>query len=220
MSGQLNLLVKIVKQLGRKVIEMSTLNINWQPEFGTMYYWLAVDSKGKIARMMNNNWGNIPLVLLQQDNIEETLDLISEYIWEESSLYLQYPKNKMGKTILDLYSSYPTLYSKIYMENFIEQNSNYNLELQDENLPSRKGIFIYQAIEGNKEGEDYPVGYEGKTKMGDYYRYLMPTIYATINDFPKELWHGIALSNTLDFTQDRLIFNNDINQYFTDYVRG
>lgn len=63
---------------------MNTLNKNWQPSFGTMYYLLAVGMNGKIARMMNNNWGNIPQVLLSQNNIENILDSISEYIWEES----------------------------------------------------------------------------------------------------------------------------------------
>ena len=81
-------------------------------------------------------------------------------------------------------------------------------------LPIYKGFFIYQGIEGSYEGEDYPIGYEGKTKMGDYFRYLMPTIYASIEDFPEELRHGIATSDTVDFTTDRLLDNDKINEYF------
>lgn len=195
---------------------MSSLNLNWKPSFGTMYYWIACDSKGKIARMMNNNWGDIPSVLLEQNNIEQTLDILSEYLWEESSLYQNYPKNKMGDSILDLYSSYPILHSQEYMENWIKKNANYNLELRDENLPATKGIYIYQALDGNQEGDSYLIGYNGVTKIGDYYRYLMPTIYANILDFPKSLWNGIAVSKSLDFSKNQLISNENINLYFTD----
>ena len=50
--------------------------------------------------------------------------------------------------------------------------------------------------------------------MGDYFRYLMPTIYASIEDFPEELRHGIAISDTIDFTKDRLLDNDKISEYF------
>lgn len=195
---------------------MSVLNINWKQTFGTMYYWMASDSKGRIARMMNNNWGSIPFVLLEQNNIEQTLDALSEYLWEESDLYKNYPKNKMGNSILDLYSSYPVLYSRTYMENWVKQNSDYNLALRDENLPAIKGIYIYQALDGNQEGDSYLVDYNETVKIGDYYRYLIPTIYANIYDFPKELWNGIAVSNNLDFSKNQLITGENINFYFTD----
>ena len=81
-------------------------------------------------------------------------------------------------------------------------------------MPSRKGFFIYHGIEGNVEGEDYPVGFTGKTKMGDYFRYLVPTIYASIYDFPEELRYGIAVSDTVDFTLDKVLDNDKINKYF------
>lgn len=193
---------------------MNDINQDWKPTFGVMYYWLAMDSNGRIARMMNNSWGGIPRVLLIQDNIGEILDNISEYIWEENLVFNEIPHYKNGKSILDLYPAHPFLETRESRKEFIEK-MNLNPLLSDESLPARKGIYIYQAIEGNKEGDDYPVGYEGKTTMGDYYRYLMPTVYATIEDFPKELRHGIAVSHTLDFSKDRLIFNHDIDKHFT-----
>ena len=50
--------------------------------------------------------------------------------------------------------------------------------------------------------------------MGDYFRYLVPTVYGSINDLPRELSHGIAVSDTLDVTKDRVLDNNKINAYF------
>lgn len=50
--------------------------------------------------------------------------------------------------------------------------------------------------------------------MGDYYRYLVPSIYANIHDIPQDLWCAIAVSDNLDFTQDRLLDNDQINHYF------
>jgi hypothetical protein len=50
--------------------------------------------------------------------------------------------------------------------------------------------------------------------MGDYFRFLMPTVYATINDIPESLRHIVAASDTIDFAHDRILFNKNINQYF------
>lgn len=82
------------------------------------------------------------------------------------------------------------------------------------NFAKNKGVFIYYAVEGSYPGNDYPVGYEGDTEMGDYYRYLVPTIYGGIEDFPQELREGFAIADSLDFTVDRLIANKDINEHF------
>ena len=131
---------------------MSVLNINWEPGFGTIFTWFAMDKNGKIAVMINNGFG-------------------------ESGQY------------------------------------------SETNLSANKGLYVYQAIEGSNPGQDYPVGYDGETKMGDYFRYLMPTIYASIEDFPEELRHGIAVSDTVDFTTDRLFDNNKINEYFPRMYR-
>lgn len=50
--------------------------------------------------------------------------------------------------------------------------------------------------------------------MGDYFRYLIPTIYASIENFTKELRPAIAVSDTVDFTKDRLFDNDKISEYF------
>ncbi|MBJ2118105.1 hypothetical protein I6G31_04135 [Proteus penneri] len=51
--------------------------------------------------------------------------------------------------------------------------------------------------------------------MGDYFRFIVPTIYATIEDIPEELRKYIVVSDSLDFTKDRLLDNNKISDYFT-----
>lgn len=198
---------------------MYDLNVNWVPEFGSIVIWLAMDKNGKLALMVNNCWGDVPKVILVQNDIKQILYQINDFINEESDTYNFYPKDKEGDFILDFYSP---LYVKNNDRNSIISNLKEDLldrkNLSDVNIVVNKGIFIYQAVEGNQEGDDYPVDYDGETKMGDYYRYLLPTIYATIDDFPRELWNGIALSKTLDFTKDSVVFNNDINQHFTNVV--
>lgn len=187
---------------------------NWQPGFGTIFTWFAMDKNGKIAVMVNNCWGWLQCALLSINNFENLLDGLNEYKWEESERFSNYPSNKRGKTILDLYSSlvHRNEKSRKGIENWV--NLKQSESLNEINMPARKGFFIYHGVEGSFEGEDYPVGYDGKTKMGDYFRYLMPTIYASIEDFPKELRHGIAVSEVIDFTVDRLLDNDRISEYF------
>ncbi|EPE7491140.1 hypothetical protein ACSMAF_003219 [Cronobacter universalis] len=193
---------------------MSDSTIKWEPGFGTIYTWFAMDRNGKIAVMVNNCWGWLPDALLSINDFEDLLDELNEYKWEESDKYFDYPNPKNGKTILDLYSSLVHRDAKFKkdVENWI--NARQLGELCDENIPSRKGFFIYHGVEGDSHGKDYPVGYDGETKMGDYFRYLMPTVYASIEDFPEELRCGIVISDTIDFTTDRLLDNDKINEYF------
>nr|WP_279039986.1 hypothetical protein [Snodgrassella alvi] len=54
----------------------------------------------------------------------------------------------------------------------------------------------------------------GKIKTGDYYRSYLPTIYASTEDLPKELWPVIVVSDTVDFTKDRIFDNDKISEYF------
>ncbi|PHM30095.1 hypothetical protein [Xenorhabdus innexi] len=180
---------------------------NWEPDFGTIYTWFAMDKNGKIAVMVNNCWGWLPNSLLSIDNFENLLDELNEYKWEESETYVNYPMNKEGQTILDLYSAlvHRDSNSRKDVENWVGEHQHQIKELSEINMPSRKGFFIYHGIEGDNPGQDYPVGYEGETKMGDYFRYLVPTVYASIDDFPEELRRGIVVSDTVDFTVDRLL---------------
>ncbi|AKJ42462.1 hypothetical protein [Pragia fontium] len=195
---------------------MSILNINWKPEFGTIFTWFAMDKFGRIAVMVNNCFGDLPKALLSINNVESLLDQLTDYMWEESEIFKLYSDNKCGCTILDLYSGlrFDYLPTRKDVEQLIQERSHYEQKPIECNLSSRKGFFVYHGIEGSVEGEDYPVGYDGETKMGDYFRYLMPTIYASIEDFPEELRHGVAVSDTVDFTTDRLFDNDKINEYF------
>jgi hypothetical protein len=195
---------------------MNTLNINWEPEFGTIFTWFAMDKLGRIAVMVNNCFGNLPKELLSITNVESLLDQLTDYMWEESEKFNIYPNNKCGNTLLDLYpalrfSHFPT---RKDVEQLIQERSSNKQSPRECNLPSRKGFFVYHGIEGDNPDQDYPVGYEDETKMGDYFRYLIPTIYASIEDFPEELRHGIAVSDEVDFTTDRLLDNARINEYF------
>ncbi len=193
---------------------------NWEPGFGEIFTWFAMDKNGKIAVMVNNCWGWLPETLLVIPNFEDLLDDLNEYKWQESEKYASYPAEKNGETILDLYSS--LLHGENYHRQDVEfwvkskQNSE---DLNEINMPSKKGFFIYHSLEGDNAGKYYPVGYNRETKIGDYFRYLMPTVYASINDFPTELHHGIAVSDTVDFTADRLFDNEKISEYFPKMYR-
>lgn len=195
---------------------MNTLNVDWKPEFGTIFTWFAMDKLGRIAVMVNNCFGNLPEKLLAIEEPELLLDRLNEYMWEESSLFVHYPESKKGNTILDLYSGlrYRDTPIRKDVELWVRERSDYSKKLREYSLPSIKGFFVYHGIEGSYEGEDYLVDFEGKTKMGDYFRFLEPTIYASIEDFPEELRYGIAVSETVDFTTDRLFDNDKINEYF------
>ena len=195
---------------------MSVLNINWRPKFGTIFTWFAMDKFGRIGVMVNNCFGDIPICILRIKDIDIWLNHINEYMWEESEMYNSYPSDKGSDFKVDLYSSWGFKKKKNSSE--VEKELLRDFEMygreSEVNLVINRGFFEYYAVEGSREGEDYPVGYSGKTKMGDYYRYLVPSIYASINDFPKDLHHVIAVSPILDFTRDRVLDNSKINKYF------
>ncbi|ASY77454.1 hypothetical protein BJK05_06500 [Pectobacterium polaris] len=195
---------------------MNTLNINWKPEFGTIFTWFAMDKHGKIAVMVNNCFGDLPKALLSINDAESLLDQLNEFLWEESEQFNVYPENKCGQTVSDLYSGlrFSHMASREEFDQWLKERSGYEQKIGEYNVPSVKGFFVYHGIEGSFEGEDYLVGYEGNTKMGDYFRFLTPTVYGSIADFPSELHHGIAVSDVVDFTTDRLFDNAKINDYF------
>lgn len=194
---------------------MSNLNVDWKPEFGFIYTWFAMDKNGKIAVLVNNSFGDLPKKLLEIDNIENYLDYLLEFIWEESDRYPNYPPKKLGSFVVDYFSKWRNKeISKELLEKDLLADLKENRNYSEVNLSANKGFFVYHAIEGNKEGDDYPIGYNGETIMGDYFRYLMPTIYGSIEDFPEELRKYIVVSENLDFTIDRILINNQINTYF------
>ncbi|MCO6560855.1 hypothetical protein BGI40_08795 [Snodgrassella communis] len=192
------------------------LNEDWKPEFGTIFLWPAMDKFGKIAVMVNNCWGDLPKALLSNPHSISLLDPFMEHIFEGLDMYSQYSYKKHGETILDLYSGlkYREYKNRKEIEKQVFEESKRENVISDEGLPAQKGLFVYYAVEGCTPGEDFVVGYKGKTKMGDYFRFLIPTVYASIDDFIKELRPAIAVSDTVDFTKDRLFDNDKISEYF------
>ena len=134
---------------------MANLDKNWRPEFGFIYTWFAMDKEGKIAMMINNNWGDLPKALLYIENIEEKLGCINEYIWEESPVYNNYPANKNSGVLLDMYCFWRRkgLSKKEVHKRVMTDYKNRGV-YSDTNIPINKGFYIYEAVEGYKEGED------------------------------------------------------------------
>jgi hypothetical protein len=197
------------------------IDSNWVPGFGEIYTWFAVDRNGFVAVMVNNCYGDLPRKLLAVDDFNVLLDSISEYIWEESGEYFSYPRDRCGDFVLDFYSSWRYKgYSKSMVRdellNDLAESGNYS----ETNLSVNKGLFVYHAVEGSVPGEDYPVGFEGETKMGDYFRYLVPTKFSHIDEFPVSLRKGFVRSKNLDFMLDRVIESSKINDYFKELLWG
>lgn len=195
---------------------MNALDINWKPGFGTIFTWFAMDRHGKIAVMVNNSFGDLPKAILSINNVEPLLDQLNEFLWEESERFKVYPDNKCGQTVPDLYSGlrFGHLAGREAFEQWLKKRSGHDKKLVEYTVPSVKGFFVYHGVEGSSEGEDCIFGCEASTKMGDYFRFLMPTVYGSIDDFPCELRHGIAVSDVVDFTTDRLFDNQKINDCF------
>lgn len=190
------------------------LTPEWVPGSSYTYAWVAMDNQGHLAKMYNNNSGWLPEILLSVEDIKSYLNQLAEYIDGESEEYNNYI-NKHGNYTVDLYSSY--IYKNYDKSKIIKE---FDLELKkwngnhcDAGVGSKMGMFLFEAI--NELYEDYPIGYDGETKIGDYFRFIVPTIYATIEDIPYDLRKYIVVSDSLDFTKDRLLDNNKISNYFT-----
>lgn len=191
------------------------LDLNWKPEFGLIYTWFASDKNGQVAIFVNNNFGDIPKTLLGVNGIEGKLDEISEFTLEESEKYKKYFFRKNGNTVLDFYSSvrYRNYSSTGEIETQI-QSSLQSKVVTENTIPAYKGIYVYHAVEGDRPGEDCPVGLDGESNMGDYFRFLSPTIVANINDFPCDLRKGIAKSEVIEFSNSKIIRTHDLNVFF------
>jgi hypothetical protein len=162
------------------------LDKDWQPSFGTIFTWFAMDRYGRIAVMVNNCFGAIPSSLLAISELEGKLDRINEFMWEELREFESYPKNKEGQTLLDIYRFRRELNpsSRGEMERIVLERSNFYQELTEYSIPSIKGFYVYHALEDYVSSGDNPIGYEGDAEIGDYFRYLIPTVYASMEDFP------------------------------------
>ncbi|VUS76788.1 hypothetical protein [Klebsiella spallanzanii] len=192
----------------------STLRPGWKPGFGIVYTWFGMDKNGRIGVFVNNCWGELPSVLLEQSAAEYMLDSISEYVCEESEIYTIIPPDKNGDFSVDMYPAWTGPKTKEKVKQLYDDISGHKNPLSYGNLSKNKGFYVYFAVEGSFPGEDYPVGYDGNTDMGDYYRYLVPNVFGSMEDFPDELKVGIVESKTIDFNIDRLIPGNSIDKHF------
>ncbi|MHC8298531.1 hypothetical protein [Pseudomonas sp. ZS1P83] len=199
-----------------------TLNKNWKPGFGELITWFAMDKSGAIAVMVNNCFGSLPSVLVEVSDIDGRLDRFNEFMWEESAEFTDYPENKKGQTILGFYSAnaYRHTLSRQEVEGWVAARSLFSGKLTEYSLPSIKGFYVFHGVEGSAPGEDFPVGYDGGTVMGDYFRYLMPSVFARAEDIPVELRGLIAVSDFLDFSQNSVVCSEKIDHLFTHLYGG
>ncbi|RON39148.1 hypothetical protein BK666_28295 [Pseudomonas frederiksbergensis] len=196
---------------------MMTLDKYWKPGFGELITWFAMDKYGAIAVMVNNCFGALPSVLLGISDVDRDLDRFNEFMWEESTEFSRYPENKKGVAFLDLYSAYAYRHtaSRQEVESWIAARSMFDGKLTEYSLPSIKGYYVFHGVEGTMPGEDFPVGYDGVSVTGDYFRYLMPSVFAGIEDIPVGLRSLIAVSDSLDFSKDAIICSDHIDYLFT-----
>jgi len=171
--------------------------------------------------MVNNCFGDLPRILLGLDDVDSLLDSISEFVWEESPQVSVYPEEKKGSAEVDLFSAWR--YRGCSTDDVFAdlQEDLFDRGVFSElNLPVNKGFYVYHGVEGDNPGVDYPVGYSGESEMGDYFRFLVPTKFAGIKEFPEFLRKGIVVSNEVDFSTDRLLRSSLINDYFPAMYEG
>ncbi|UBX48236.1 hypothetical protein LDO51_13855 [Providencia alcalifaciens] len=190
------------------------LDLNWKPDSAKNHTWVAGDKNGLISLMLSNGYGWLPTVLLNSSISKNDINLLCEYIDGESTDYIN-ETNLNGSYTIDLYSSYS--YESYKNKHELIKSFNSRLESNKNciaSLATKMGMFCYEALELPSEGDNYPIGYDGETKMGDYYRFIVPTVFSTIEDIPLPLRQYIVVSSTIDFTKDRLLDNDRISEYF------
>lgn len=196
---------------------MSVLSKEWHPEFGTIFTWFAIDKNNRIAMMVNNGYGELPKVLLGLKNVEALLDRFSEFVWGESSQFSNLSPNKEGELNVDLYSAwrYRDVDSKEGVAKYLEFDLTESRSYSEASVSVNRGFFVYHGVEGDTPEVDYPVGYSGVTEMGDYFRYLVPTILSGIDDIPKALHLVLVKSDSFDFEKDQLLRNDQVDYHFS-----
>ena len=194
------------------------LSSDWKPEFGEIYTWFAADCCNRVGIFVNNNFGDIPKCILNQDRIEDRLDALNEFIFEESEIYKNKFFRKDGGTNLEIYSSikYRSYTSRAEVESVVNRKASLGF-INEYALPACKGLYVYHALEGDMPGVDRPVGFDGNADMGDYFKFLSPTDFASILDFPEELRSVIAKSKDFEFSELSIIRTEDLNRVF-DFV--
>jgi len=175
-----------------------------------------MDKYGRLAVMVNNCFGDLPLALLAADCVDVLLDNMSEFLWEESYLVSVYPENKNGNAHVDLFSAWR--YRGCSIDDVLTELKKSLVAsgvFSELNLAVNKGFYVYHGVEGDNPGVDYPVGYSGESEMGDYFRFLVPTKFAVVDDIPSFLRKAIVVSDTVDFASDRLLKSSRINELFS-----
>ena len=212
---QLCRLARIAPELGLKNEDIFMLNSDWKPEFGEIYTWLAADCCNKVGIFINNNFGDIPKCILSLEKVEERLDALNEFIFEESESYRDAFFRKDGGTTLEIYSSvkYRDYASRDEIESTIKRKSRLGF-INEYALPACKGLYVYHALEGDMPGMDRPVGFDGDADMGDYFKFLSPTVFASIEDFPDKFRSVIAKSRRFKFSELKMIKTVDLNRVF------
>ena len=125
---------------------MLGLDENWKPEWGGIVTWFGMDKKGQIAMLVNNCWGDVPKVILRQASVEEKLGCLQDFVYEESSIYTDYPIDKNGDFYLDLFSAWTSRVktSDIEVINSKRENIIKNLEhyYSEQSLANKKILLI------------------------------------------------------------------------------
>ncbi|WOC00469.1 MULTISPECIES: hypothetical protein [unclassified Providencia] len=191
------------------------LDLNWKPGSARNHTWVGMDKNGRLGLMYNNGYGWLPTVLLKIPNIKEKLSDLCEYIDGDSNKYINNIDIQGGYSI-DLYSSwvYKDYENKRKIVEEFDKQLDRNFKYSTALIGCKMGMFLFEGLEGYSKGEDYPIGYDGKTKMGDYYRFIVPTVFLTIDEIPAPLRNYIVVSDTIDFTADQLFDNDKISEYF------
>lgn len=195
------------------------LNPHWKPYAGEIVTWYAMDKFGKLAKMTNNGYGELPDCLLATENVENMLRDLGDFLYEEESEFIGFDKFRVnGDFILDLYSSWFFRFKETRhdVELYLKENWSKLKNISDVNICGGKGIYLYEALNQDDLPNERPIGYNGDVASGDYYRHLIPTLFASIENMPKPLRKIIAVSDTLDFSEVNLIKNYHIKKYFTN----
>lgn len=200
---------------------MSLLHPEWEPGFGTVFTWFGIDAVGRIAMFVNNCFGNLPQELLKVDGVDSLLDRVSEIVWNESNDFKGWLLEKDGDGHLDVYSrlTYRDKTSRTEVELALMQAYKSAGRFAELSVAKHCGLYLYHALEGDVPIKDSPVGYDGSSRLGDYFRYIVPTVFARIEDFPPPLRSIFCVSDTLRFEQLRLMENTEINTHFTRMYR-
>ncbi|HEL7725349.1 TPA: hypothetical protein UL584_001892 [Stenotrophomonas maltophilia] len=183
---------------------------------GSIFTWFATDVNGRLAMFLNNRFGPVPTCVQGVMDVRGRLRDLGEFAWGESSKHPAFTVGGGGFSV-DMYSRWlnkdtsTSNLTRELQEEFDHYGSN-----SDAAIAIERGMYLFFAVEGNAVGDDYPVGYDGPVEMGDYYRYLVPEVCSSINDFPEELRGAFVRARSIEFSKDRLLKGGLVDVYFPE----